>query len=246
MYPNFHDALTLAQDEVRPVARELLWYQSCVRILSGCTYGPATGAFNARHPVHLEDLLDRFIIFELDREMPDDLRTFFSEILMRWIHLYRLQQGESESLRHVLCIEEIHNLFLDSKHKDSFAADPVETLFRELRGFGEGIIGITQNPSRIPTYILGNVNNQIYLGLQGEVDIIAAKRALFLNPGEERYLDQLQVGEGIVKIKGRIAPCHVRFPKVPVRKGTITDAMLNTFHTSKKDTEGENGTARLD
>ena len=70
----------------------------------------------------------------------------------------------------------------------------------------------------MPIYILGNCNTQIYLGLQHEEDIFTAKRALFLEDGDEVFLDRLHVGEGIVKIKGRVAPCFVRFPLVPIRK----------------------------
>jgi hypothetical protein len=31
------------------------------------------------------------------------------------------------------------------------------------------------------------------------------------------------VGEGIVKIKGRIDPCHVKFPLVRIKKGAVKD-----------------------
>jgi hypothetical protein len=99
-------------------------------------------------------------------------------------------------------------------------------VFREIRGFGEGLVNITQHPSLVPIYVLGNSNTQIYLGLQHEDDIFTAKQALFLERGEEVFLDRLAVGEGIVKIKGRINPCYVRFPLVPVSKGTIDDEMV--------------------
>ena len=75
----------------------------------------------------------------------------------------------------------------------------------------------------MPIYILGNCNTQIYLGLQHEEDIETAKKALFLENRDEVFLDRLGVGEGIVKIKGRVNPCHVRFPLVPIQKGTIGD-----------------------
>ena len=79
----------------------------------------------------------------------------------------------------------------------------------------------------IPIYILGNCNTQIYLGLQHEDDINTAKKSLFLEFGDEVFLDRLAVGEGIVKIKGRINPCFVKFPLVPVKKGMITDEMIS-------------------
>jgi len=205
--------------------RRMLWQDSCARILNTFTFGPAAGAFNARHPTPLEEVLQRPTIVELDQELPKPLRVFFSDIILRWIHLYRLGQGESDSLRHVTFLEEVHNLFPKTMIEKQ-ASNSLENVYREIRGFGEGLVSITQHPSLIPVYILGNCNTQIYLGLQHQDDIVTAKRALFLEQGEVVYLDRLPVGEGIVKIKGRVDPCHTRFPLVPVIKGTIGDDMV--------------------
>ena len=148
-----------------------------------------------------------------------------TQIILRWIHLYRLGQGETDELRHVTFLEEIHNLFPKTQNEKQ-ASNSLENVYREIRGFGEGLVSITQHPSLIPIYILGNCNTQIYLALQHEDDIDTAKRSLFLEPGDEVFLDRLPVGEGIVKIKGRVDPCHVKFPLVPVTKGAIPDYLI--------------------
>lgn len=216
-YPNFFDAME-ELERVQFRGRRMLWQDSCLRILRTFTFGPAAGAFNARHPLKLEELLDKPVIIELDQELPKPLRVFLSDILLRWIHLYRLAQGETEQLRHVTFLEEVHNLF-PRTHAEHQATNSLENVFREIRGFGEGLVSITQHPSLIPIYILGNCNTQIYLGLQHEEDILTARRALFLESSEETFLDQLRVGEGIVKIKGRTGPCLVKFPRVPSATG---------------------------
>ncbi len=234
-YPNFFDA----NEELQRLhfrGRRMLWQDSCSRILKTFIFGPSGGAFNARHPLKLEELLEKPIIIELDQELPKPLRVFFSDIILRWIHLYRLGQGETESLRHVTFLEEVHNLF-PKTYIEKQASNSLENVFREIRGFGEGLVTITQHPSLLPIYVLGNSNTQIYLGLQHEDDIMTAKRALFLELGDEVFLDRLAVGEGIVKIKGRISPSHVKFPLVPVKKGTVGDDFL---------AGGGNGEATLD
>jgi len=223
-FPNFFDA-AIELDRHQFKGRRMLWRDSCARILKTFTFGPTAGAFNARHPVRIEELLDQPVIIELDQELPKPLRVFFSEIILRWIHLHRLGQGETDELRHVTVLEEVHNLFPKSLIERQ-ASNSLENVFREIRGFGEGLIHITQHPSLLPIYVLGNSNTQIYLGLQHEEDISTARKALFLERDEEGYLDRLGVGEGIVKIKGRIEPCHVRFPLVPVRKGLVSDAEI--------------------
>ena len=131
--------------------------------------GSISKVFNTRNPIHIESLLDKPVIFELDLEMPKPLRIFFSEIILRWIHLYRLSQGETEKLRHVLFLEEAHNLFTDTGiYKES---NSLENVYREIRAFGQGIVSITQHPSVLPIYLLGNCHTQIYLGLQHADDI---------------------------------------------------------------------------
>ncbi|MDD5598591.1 MAG: ATP-binding protein [Victivallaceae bacterium] len=213
-YPNFHDAKEIL-DKTQFRGRRMLWRDSCMRILKTFTFGPASRSFNTREPLKLEELLNKPVILELDFELPKPLRTFLSEIFLRFIHLCRLRQGETGQLRHVTFLEEVHNLF-PKTYTENQATNSLESLFREIRGFGEGLVYITQHPSLTPIYLTGNSNTLIILGLQNENDIIAAKRALFLEQGEEVYLDRLKVGEGIVKIKGRVSPCHVKFPLVPI------------------------------
>jgi hypothetical protein len=220
-YPNFFDANEELQ-RAQFKGRRMLWQDSCSRILKTFIFGPAAGAFNARNPIKLEELLLRPVVIELDQELPKPLRVFFSEIMLRWIHLYRLGQGETDSLRHVTVLEEVHNLFPKTLIEKQ-TTNSLENVFREIRGFGEGLINITQHPSLLPIYILGNCNTLVFLGLQHEDDIAAAKGSLFLSRDDEVFLDRLKVGEGIVKIKGRVGPCHVRFPLVPIRKGSVSD-----------------------
>ena len=215
-YPNFHDAKEML-DRTQFRGRRMLWRDSCMRILKTFTFGPASRSFNAREPLKLEELLNKPVILELDFELPKPLRTFLSEIFLRFIHLCRLRQGETDQLRHVTFLEEVHNLF-PRTHMENQATNSLESLFREIRGFGEGLVYITQHPSLTPVYLTGNSNTLIILGLQNENDIIAAKRALFLQQGEEVFLDRLKVGEGIVKIKGRVSPCHVKFPLVDINQ----------------------------
>ena len=151
-YPNFFDGLKEV-DNIKATFRELKWKQTAMRIFQSFTTGIVSKVFNARNPIKLEDLLDKPIIFELDLEMPKPLRVFFSELILRWIHLYRLAQGETKKLRHVLFLEEAHNLFSQTGfYKDS--NDSLENVYREIRAFGQGIVSITQHPSLLPIYLL--------------------------------------------------------------------------------------------
>lgn len=224
-YPNFFDV----RDELARVkvlrGRRMLWVDTCVRIVRTFTYGPAAKAFNARNPVALENFLNDYVILEIDQELSAPLRTFFMEIILRWIYLYRLTQGEVSGLRSMVVLEEVHNLFPRNQFEKNMASS-LDLIFRQIRGFGTGLLTITQHPSLVPISILGNCHCLVFLPLSHEDDIQVARKALFLPFYEQQYLNWLKTGEGIVKIQGRFNPCHVRFPFVPVKKGGVTDEML--------------------
>lgn len=213
-FPNFYDGLK-ELESLFARERELKWKQTATRIFESFTLGPASKAFNSRNPLRLETILDKPVILELDLEMPKHLRVFFTEIILRWIHLYRLGQGESKRLRHNLFLEEVHNIFPQQKYgNDSYSS--LENVSREIRATGQGLTYITQHPSLLPVWLLGNCHTQIYLGLQHEADIKAAKESLFLKREEQEYLNMLKVGEAIVKVKNRIEPCLAKVPLVPL------------------------------
>ena len=242
-YPNFHDGMR-ELEKMKVGGREFLWWQSTKRIFKSFTFGPSSKSFNARNPVKLEELLEKPVIFELDQEMPKPLRIFFMELIIRFIHLYRLSQGESEKLRHVLFLEEIQNLFQKIKYEKD-RIDSLENVYREIRSFGQGLVSITQHPSLLPTYVLGNSRTLVFLALQHQEDIEAARKSIFLPRDDEIYLNMLKTGQGIVKIMERINPCLVQFLYVPVEKGKITDEWLKInipryFHGSSNDKPIEN------
>lgn len=223
-YPNFHDGMH-ELEKIKVGGREFLWWQSTKRIFKSFTFGPSSKSFNARKPIKLEELFERPVILELDQEMPKPLRIFFTEIILRFIHLYRLSQGESEKLRHVLFLEEIHNLFQTTKYEKG-RIDSLENVYREIRSFGQGLVSITQHCSLLPLHVLGNAHTLIFLLQQHQEDIESARKAMFLSRDDEAYLNMLKTGQGIVKIMERIVPCLVQFLYVPVKKGMITDEWL--------------------
>ena len=173
----------------------------------------------------LEEFLSYPVVLELDLELPKTVRAFFTETILRWIHLHRLGQGETDKLRHVLVLEEAHNIFPAPAYGES-PNGGLENVYREIRSFGQALVAITQHPSMLPIYVLGNTHTLIFLSLTHEADIISARQALFLERGQDVFLDRLKVGEGIVKIKGRLPPTHVEFKEINVKAGAIKDEDL--------------------
>lgn len=222
-YPNFYDVRNRVE-RTRYGGRKALWQDSCLRILTTFTFGPGVRCFNSRSPIKLELLLKQPVVLELDMELPKPIRKFFSETILRWLHLYRLGQGETKRLRHVLVLEEAHNIFSTASFATSNSA--IENIYKEIRSYSQGLISITQHCCLLPIYVLGNTATLILMSLTHAADIRSGREALFLKRDEDVYLDRLKVGEGIVKIKNRIPACHVRFPLVPIELGSVKDEDL--------------------
>jgi len=90
-----------------------------------------------------------------------------------------------------------------------------------IREFGESVIVIDQEPSKVSNSILANTNCKICFTLGNGRDIKTIGSAMNLRTEESRFIDKLKVGHGIVKIKERFdEPIHVSFPKVPIDKST--------------------------
>jgi len=217
--PIFFDLLKKLES-FRGSGREGLWIQSAKRVVRAFTREPLGKSFNDREGIKLEELFSRPTIIELDFGLPQPVRQFVSEVILRFLHLWRLSKGESSKLTNVIFLEELHNLIPnDWRYKGT----GLDSLFREIRSFGVGLVGLTQNPSKIGAPLLGNCQVQIVMALQHSEDIKSSAAALFLDRQDEWVLDRLKVGYGVVKVKGRCQPALIRFPLIPVHKGSVSD-----------------------
>ena len=88
-----------------------------------------------------------------------------------------------------------------------------------IREFGESVIVVDQEPSKISNSILANTNCKICFNLGNGKDIDTISKSLNLKLNEIRYIDKLNIGHAIVKMKDRFSePIHVRFPLFPIKK----------------------------
>ncbi len=67
------------------------------------------------------------------------------------------------------------------------------------------------------------------MNLKHGSDVQAAAEAMLLDHKEKDYLGKLETGYGIVKLQGRwFTPFLVKFPLLPLKKGTVTDEALKS------------------
>ncbi|MBI4775984.1 MAG: ATP-binding protein [Deltaproteobacteria bacterium] len=208
------------------------WWDSTMRALRRVSTGDISRMYNVRRPpMPIPDLLKRNVIFEMEA-LPEKDKPFFVESLLLWIHHYRLNEsGPREKLKHMILIEEAHHMMSRKKEKLSGEEPITDILIREIREFGEGVVVIDQEPSKISTPALNNTYTTIGMSMKYEDNINALGAAMALDYKKRKYFNNLDTGFGIVKLQGRglYSPFLVRFPEVKIRKGAVTNEMLREW-----------------
>jgi hypothetical protein len=221
-YPTFKDVLAILE-KMEVKGRKALWMDSTLRTLGVLCFGEFGRVLNVRKPYPLADLLKENVILELDALTNSD-KTFFIEALLLWIHHYRLSEGERETFKHAILIEEAHHILLRKKQEMTGTEAITDIILREIRELGESIILIDQHPSLISMPALGNTYTTICFGLKHKADMFTISESLLLDKEQVDFLGQLETGLAIVKLQGRyFKPFLVKFPLFQIRKGIVSD-----------------------
>ena len=130
---------------------------------------------------HLERLLDRQVVLELDALIQSD-KVFFIQALLLWIHHRRMVEGFREQFKHAILIEEAHHVLSGERRSLIGGQSVMEITFREIREFGEALVILDQHPSQISLPALGNTYTTICLTLKHSRDVnaIAARDGLHI------------------------------------------------------------------
>ncbi|MGB3479886.1 MAG: DUF87 domain-containing protein [bacterium] len=223
-YPTFRDVLRWF-DKYEAKGREANWLSSTLRAISTICFGEMNRLTNTGNQ-QIEELLSKRVILELDALTQSD-KIFFIESLLLWIHHYRLREKEREVFKHAVIIEEAHHILSGEKTGLTGGESIMETTFREIREFGESLIILDQHPCQISLPALGNTYTTIVMNLKHKKDVSAIAQCMMLDSSEKDYPGNLEVGEAIVRLQGRIMkPFLVKVPEFEIKKGAVTDEML--------------------
>ncbi|MEO0126292.1 MAG: DUF87 domain-containing protein [candidate division WOR-3 bacterium] len=223
-YPTFRDVLKWFE-KYHAKGREANWLSSTLRAISTICFGEMNRLTNTGNQ-QIEKLLNRKVILELDALTQSD-KIFFIEALLLWIHHYRLREKERESFKHAVIIEEAHHILSGEKASLTGGESVMETTFRETREFGESLIILDQHPCQISLPALGNTYTTIVMNQKHKKDVNVVAASMMLEDSEKDYLGNLEVGEAIVRLQGRIMkPFLIKIPEFEVKKGSITDEMI--------------------
>jgi hypothetical protein len=219
---DIREALTLLKHErMKAGGRKGLWLDSGIARLDDLS--TIADIINAKEGTKIEELLKKQVVIELDALSATE-RAFITEGILCWVYHYRLYQPEREQVKQILIIEEAQNIFRERRNKlESFT----ETMFRQSRELGIGLIYIAQNASRIPVTILQNTFTNICFNQNHRKDIDACAWVLLLDLKEREILSRLEVGKAVMRMSGKYTkPFMLAVPLVPIVKGMMTDEEL--------------------
>jgi hypothetical protein len=221
-YPTFRDVLTKAR-QYNARGREAGWLSSTLRALSSLCFGEMDTLVNQGRNENLEHLLTKSVILELDALTQAD-KVFVTSALLLWIHHRRMVEKTRETLKGIVLIEEAHHLIANERGSLLGGQSTMEITFREIREFGESLIILDQHPSQISLPALGNTYCTICLNLKHQKDISAMSQCMLLGGKESDLLGELEVGQAIVKLQGRIPRAFmIELPEFQIEKGAVTD-----------------------
>jgi DNA helicase HerA-like ATPase len=169
--------------------------------------------FEAGHPLDLEALIERNVVFELEDIGDDRDKAFFiGTVVIRLFELFRLKFASApQRLRHVMVLEEAHRL-LRATEPGSPVGHAVEifaNLLAEIRAYGVGIVVAEQIPAKIISDVVKNSALKIMHRLPAADDRELVGATMNLDEEQSRYVVTLPPGRGVVHADGMDRPILV-------------------------------------
>jgi len=231
-YPIFQDLLKGFYG-VKARGRESLWLASTKRALWTICFGEMGRTVRSRTPFEIEHLRKERVVFELDA-LANVNKILFIESFLLWLHHFLLAKSQRGALQHVTVIEEAHHIL---RRKEQAGAETVvETVVREIREFGEGLVMLDQTPSLFSAPGHGNAYSTVGFSLKERDDVRTVGSVMGLaSETAQDWLRRLEVGQCIVRLAGRHKEAFLlKVPLVELRSGKVSDEELRERNESSK------------
>lgn len=198
------------------------WKQTSLRILEEIINGPLGRVFcSDRDAGDIKTLLDGHTVLELDG-LARQHGALVTNLLLRQLHNHLLATVDREQLKLLVCLEEAHEL---APKRDGARESVIETVIRQGRESGLGLLLATQSPVTLSQVALSNCYAVVALNLRSRNDIAAAAQNLLLDSSGAELLATLPVGQAVCRLSDRWPrPVHLEIPEVALDKGLVTDA----------------------
>ena len=236
-YPNWYqirDRLEKMQVDLesKKSSREYEWVTSALRIAHGLTFGSFGEVINykGKDLMDMDELLRSQVVFELD-SLSNSEKKFFTQYILTYV--FRKLKSDPNNLtnkfKHMILVDEAHNIFL--KDRPQFMEESItDTIFREIREFGESLVCLDQHISKLADVVSGNSACNIAFQQQLPEDIRGAAELMQLierRDDRRKYFSMLPVGHAIVKLSERYNnPFLIKAPYIDIKKNRVNDQEL--------------------
>ncbi|MEM6915001.1 MAG: hypothetical protein AAF491_00440 [Verrucomicrobiota bacterium] len=194
--------------------------------LSRLLRGPLAPELGAKTGLDMADITRKPTVIELSR-LPDaaSQALVMGLITLQLRHFWQ-GAGQSDSLRHIVLLEEAHRLLKVVPETASNAGrvratEDIAQLLAEMRGLGIGLIIVDQTPSELIHSAIANTGTKILHRLDHADDRELAGRAAGLPADRTDLLGALPVGEAILRTSLRPKPFRLRLPNPTITYGGV-------------------------
>ena len=145
---------------------------------------PSKQAWRSKNSLEIGEMYSpsALSVFDLRYTGSTEDKQYATEQILDKIYRFLLHSGGSEKLKYILYIDEIAGLFPPPPSSPP-CKKILETLIRQARAFGLGIILATQNPGDIDYKVLGNIGTRFIGKLRTENDVEKVSAAIGISSG---------------------------------------------------------------
>lgn len=173
-------------------------------------------------------LFDHSCIVNVSNVGSSEKRAVLMGLLMIRLQEHRVIQGatEIESLRHLMVLEEAHNILkrttpvgnMEISNPQGQAVEYFSNALAEMRAFGQGFIIVDQSASSLDEAVLKNTNTKITFRAPFEVDRMILGGALALDDKQTKVLATLENHTALVKQNDWLEAVCCHLQKADIKK----------------------------
>lgn len=171
----------------------------------------------------LSELFTKPTVLELN-DLRSEEKALVTMLLLVFLREHRemeQQSAPSDGLRHLVVIEEAHNVLAAPQNKGgedapdtrNAAIERFSNMLTEMRSLGQGILIADQSPHKILPDALRNTNLQIVHQLRAEDDREAVASSMVMSQEQVNFVAKMRPGQAAVFYTGLERATFVQIPK---------------------------------
>lgn len=182
---------------------------SLLERLNSLRRGSKGRMLDTKKSIPIEDLMNKPVILELD-SLNGDEKSLMMMFLLTYVYEYcKVQRNSGSPLKHMLLVEEAHNLIASMGQTSENRANPKShtieifvNMLAEMRALGEGILIADQLPTAIASQAVKQTNVKILMRMTAKDDREEIGNTMDLNETQLKQVVHFKSGHAYVYHEG--------------------------------------------